>query len=75
MGTRFRLDKDEIIVRKEWRVEKPKRQILKFEGENGGFFVAHVSVYDDGLRVFVYPLADDSVWCAVYARRFVVPQL
>jgi hypothetical protein len=43
LGTRYRLDKDEILVRKEWRVEKPKRQSLKFEGENGGAWGTWVS--------------------------------
>jgi hypothetical protein len=46
-----------------------------FEGEKGGIFVAYVYVYDDGLDVGVYPLADGRVWYAKYARRIIVPQL
>jgi hypothetical protein len=47
-----------------------------FEGENGGFFVARVYVYDGGrLLVFVGPLELGRVWDAYYRRRVVVPQL
>lgn len=39
------------------------------------FFVAHVYVYSDGLRVYVYRLGYDFVWYAEYRLRVVVPQL
>lgn len=39
------------------------------------FFVACVDVYSRGyLRVSVYRFSDDFVWCAVFRRRFAVPQ-
>ncbi|MBI3888266.1 hypothetical protein HY311_00525 [Candidatus Nomurabacteria bacterium] len=47
-----------------------------FEGENGGFFVAGVSVCGDGrLDLGVDPLEFSNVWGARCAHRVVVPQL
>ncbi len=43
---------------------------------DGHFFVARVSVRDDGrLRVNLYRFGDDYVWGADYRRRVVAPQL
>jgi hypothetical protein len=47
-----------------------------FEGENGGFLVAHVRVSGDGrLLVLVFPLGEGSVWHAVCQYRISVLQL
>jgi hypothetical protein len=47
-----------------------------FEGEKGGFFVAHVGVCGDGrLLLYVFPLGYGCVWSADYQHRVVVPQL
>jgi hypothetical protein len=43
--------------------------------ENGEYFVVLVSVYSDGLSVYVNRLEHDSVWHAGFRHRVFVPQL